>query len=88
MAIEPIKLIVDSPEPLINLYTMFYRLNTNHLVSKNFRYPGGLKAARERAETHCNIIGAKLNFVQPLISNLSVEEKHHLGGSFTKEDAA
>ena len=87
MAIEPIKPI-EPTEPLINLYTMFYRQNTNQLVSKNFRYPGGLKAARERAESHCNIIGAKLNFVQPLIANLSLEEKHYLGGSFTKEDVA
>lgn len=66
-------------ETLVGLYTMFYRQHTNHLVSKNFRHHGDLRSARARAEKHCDVIGAKLNFVQPLISDLEKEEKHFFG---------
>jgi hypothetical protein len=69
------------PSPFINLYTMFYRLGTNHLQSKNFRHNGNLSSARERAEKHCNILGAKIMFVQPLISDLNKEEEYALGFS-------
>lgn len=72
-------------ESFVGIYTMFFRQHTNHMQSKNFRCAGNLKQARERAEEHCNIIGAKLNFVQPLISDLWKEEQFHLGA--TREGA-
>jgi hypothetical protein len=74
-------------EPLVGLYTMYYRNPAvgNHIISKNFRFNGSLKAARERAEQHCGIIGAKLNFVQPLITNLKLEEEFKLSGTFPKD---
>lgn len=78
MAGTPEKPIAQEDQ-LTNLYTMFYRHLTNHLVSLNFRHPGGLDKARERAESHCNVMGYKLHFVQPLISNLSLEESYYLG---------
>lgn len=64
---------------LANIYTLFFRHSTNHLQNKNFRFQGNLKDARARAQIHCDIMGYKLNFVQPLISNLQVEEDHHYG---------
>lgn len=74
-------------EPLVGLYTMYYRQpeNGNHLITKNFRLHGSLREARERAEIHCGIIGAKLNFVQPLIANLKLEEEFKLGVSVKKD---
>ncbi len=72
-------------EPFVGLYTMFYRHLTNHLQSKNFRHSGDLKSARARAETYCNLVGAKLNFVQPLISDLSKEELFFQTGKFGNE---
>lgn len=66
---------VVKEEPLVGLFTLFYRKETNHLQSKNFRFNGSLSQARERAETHCSIIGAKFMFVQPLISDLKKEEE-------------
>jgi hypothetical protein len=86
---EPLKAIPHPMTPaetelFCNVYTMFYR-EGNHLVSKNFRCPGGLKAARERAETHCNIMEKKLNFVQPLVSDLGREESYKLGFKIEKE---
>lgn len=80
-------------EPFVGLYTMVYRpLGVNYLTTKNFRHSGNLRSARERAEKHLNIIGGKLNFVQPLISDLSIEEAHHLGhtreAGLTREAAA
>jgi hypothetical protein len=61
------------------IWTMYFRHHTNHLVSKNFRHHGDLRSARERAEKHCNTIGAKLNFVQPFLSDLQKEEDYSLG---------
>jgi hypothetical protein len=62
------------PEPLVGLFTMFFRKDFNTIQSKNFRHSGDLHSARARAEEHCTIIDAKLNFVQPLISDLKKEE--------------
>ena len=74
-------------EPLVGLFTMYYRQSQvgNHILTKNFRFNGSLKEARERAEQHCQIINAKLNFVQPLISNLKIEEDFLLHGKVKKE---
>ncbi len=76
-------------EPFVGLYTMFFRHPSlgNYLMSKNFRLNGSLKEARERAELYCNIIGGKLNYVQPLISNLQLEENYKLNGGLVKENA-
>ena len=78
--------VESSLEPLVGLYTMFYRKDTNHLQSKNFRFNGNLKEARARAEQHANIMGMRLNFVQPLISDLSREEHFKTTGQFVKEE--
>lgn len=75
-------------EPFISIYTMYYRHQTNHLISKNFRLNGDLRAARDRAEQHCTTIGAKLNFVQPFISDLGKEEAFILNGGLSKEKDA
>ncbi len=67
-------------EPFVGLYTMYFRPNgTNMIVSKNFRHSGNLRSARDRAEQNCNVLGNKLNFVQPLISDLQKEEDFKLG---------
>lgn len=65
-----------SKDALVGLYTMFYRHNSNHLQTKNFRFHGPLQAARARAEAHCKIMGYRINFVQPMISDLKTEEEH------------
>jgi hypothetical protein len=82
-----LKDLSQKEEPLVGLYCMFYRQpeNGNHLITKNFRFHGSLKEARERAELHCGIIGAKLNFVQPLIANLKLEEDFKLGSQVKKD---
>lgn len=74
-------------EPFVGLYTMYYRQNTvgNHILAKNFRFHGSLKDARERAEQHCSIIGARLNWVQPLVCDLAKEEDAALGKPTARE---
>ena len=76
----------EQQEPLVGLYTMYYRQSQvgNHILTKNFRFNGSLKEARARAEEHCTVINAKLNFVQPLISNLKAEEDFLLHGMVEK----
>ncbi len=89
MATQETPASVSSPVPFsqqvkeinfVGLYTMFYRKETNHLQTKNFRFNGNLQQARERADSHCKVIGGKLMFVQPLISDLSKEEDFILKG--------
>ena len=72
--------IATEPENLVGLYTMFYRGYTNHIISVNFRFHGNLTGARKRAQAYCNIMGFKLNFVQPMVVDLDREEKYKLGG--------
>lgn len=78
MATVPTKPIEDK-ELFTDCYTMFYRHNTNMLQSKNFRCSGGLRKARERAQIHCDIMSYRLHFVQPMVSNLGLEEDYLLG---------
>ena len=71
--------VIPDPLYLVNIYSMYYRQSTSRLESKNFRYPGGLQAARKRAEDHCAIMGYKFMWVQPMISDLNKEEEFKLG---------
>jgi hypothetical protein len=71
--------IATNDEPLVGLYTLFFRYNTNFLQNKNFRFNGTLRQATERARRHCEIMGYKFHFVQPLISDFDREEKYKLG---------
>lgn len=74
-------------EPLPNLdfdqeeeiYTLTYRQGNVPNLTKNFYAVGGLKAARERAETHCKLMGLGFVYCRPLISDLDVEEKRRAG---------
>jgi len=66
-----------------SVYTLFYRKDTNHILTKNFHFEGSLNQAIERAQQHCTIIGARFNFVQPFISNLDLEESY-LRGNYPK----
>ena len=68
-------------EPFVGLFTMYYRQSNvgNHILTKNFRFHGSLKDATARARKHCEVIGAKLNFVQPLITDLIKEEAYVVG---------
>jgi hypothetical protein len=77
--------MAEQLQDFTSIYTMFFRKDSNHLQSKNFRLAGDLKHARERAEKHCEVIKAKFNFVQPFISNLDREEDYFLGKSSTTE---
>ncbi len=74
-------------EPFVGLYLMHYRngISGNHILTKNFRFNGSLREARERAEKHCQTMGFKLMFVEPLICDLTKEEQLHLGDSIRVE---
>jgi hypothetical protein len=88
MAPETVKpKLKEEEEPFVGLYTMYFRNPAvgNSILTKNFRCSGSLREARERAETHCGIMGCKLNFVQPLIANLKIEEEFKLSGGIVKE---
>ena len=69
-------------QSFVGLYLMHYRHPNvgNHVLNKNFRFNGSLKEAKERAEKHCQTLGLRLMFVEPLISDLTKEEQLHLGG--------
>ena len=87
MATETEKIIESEHEYLIGLYTMFYRKDSNQLQSKNFRFHGGLRQARERAKIHANLMNCKLDHVQPLICDLAKEEDYYLGrGDFDPQN--
>lgn len=79
--------VETNTETLVGLYVMYYRSSTagNGLLIKVFRFHGTLKGARERAEKHCNTMGYKLNFVQPFVANLDLEEAHKLGNTIVCE---
>ena len=81
--------IETTSESLVGLYTMYYRAPqvSNTLISKNFRFNGNLHDAKERAEEYCSIMGLRLNFVQPLISDLKKEEEFKLRGYGTSPQA-
>ena len=82
--------IETNTETLVGLYTMYYRHPTtgNALLTKNFRLNGNLKDARARAEVHCGIMGGKLNFVQPMITDLKREEEYTLGNFIKQSDGS
>lgn len=75
-------------EPFVGLYTMYYRHPQigNHLLVRNFRFNGNLKDARARAQQHCDILNLKLNFVEPMITDLKKAEEAYLGAN--RETAA
>jgi len=83
--VKTVEPIVKSPVLInfVGLYTIFFRKETNSLQSKNFRHNGNLSSARERAEKHCTLIGAKHMFTQPLISDLNKEEEYFLSKGHT-----
>lgn len=68
-------------EPFVGLYLMHFRHPQmgNHVLTKNFRFNGSLREARERAEKHCQVLGLKMMFVEPLICDLKKDEDQHLG---------
>lgn len=72
---------IEPQETLTNCYVLWFRMPSgpNQLMSKNFRCPGGLKAAIERGTRHCEIMNYKIHFVQPLVSDLNREETFKLG---------
>jgi hypothetical protein len=74
--------VVDSnSEILTGLYTMFYRDpgRGNHIQSKNFRFHGTLREAIQRSQKHCDNMGFKLMFTQPMVNNLDKDEEDKLG---------
>lgn len=72
--------IESTSEPLTGLYTLYFRDGKmNSMQSKNFRHHGGLKEAIARGQRHCEVMQLRFSFVQPLISDLYVEESFHLG---------
>ena len=75
--------MLDGPlrpeNPLVGLYVMFYRYEVNQVRTKNFRFHGPLQGACERGRKHCEVMGYKYMFVQPLISDFETEEAYKLG---------
>lgn len=66
------------PEPLQNLYIMFYRHGMNATLSKGFFCKGDLLEAQETAKKHCRIMGYKYIFTRPMVVNLDEEEHQKL----------
>lgn len=57
-----------------NCWIMYYRHGMNAQLTKHFQFKGDARAARERAEKHCDIMGYKLHFVKPMFPDLLEEE--------------
>lgn len=61
-----------------NMYILFYRHGMNPGCSKGFISNGDIKAAVQRAQRHCEIMGYRYIFVRPFVSDIDEEEKYKL----------
>ena len=70
---------------LENLYEMQYRQGMNpHPMTKKFHmvhtgtFQERLRAAISRGRRHCEITGLRFISVRPFLSDLTMDEKHHV----------
>ena len=61
-----------------NMYILFYRHGMNPQCTKGFYCNGDIKAAVQRAQRHCEIMGYRYIFVRPFVSDIEEEEKYKL----------
>jgi hypothetical protein len=66
------------PDSIKNLYILFYRHGMNPHCQKGFTNSGDIKAAVQRAQRHCEIMGYRYIFVRPFVSDIDEEEKYKL----------
>jgi hypothetical protein len=70
------------------LYTLYYRRGTNpHSMMKNFEMSGTLREVVERTKKHCENLGCRFVRVEPFLSDLSNDERLHMGLGAGAENA-
>lgn len=80
---ERVRIIEDKVETWLNIpvYSLIYRHN-NSVKPKMFRFDGDIVQARNRARTHCGIMGYTFIIVNFGICDLGFQEEMKLSGKF------
>lgn len=66
-------------ELLKHCWHLFYRHGPTPFAFKSFYHNGSEKEARERAQTHCQVMGYKLIMIKPMLADIQMEENIQLG---------